>query len=103
MGYSIHKQSKMVTVDPRGTIFRPLPSEKISSYDTWVPYLLSILNKNYKVEVCFDNEDYQIIIKPSTKYECTTFETLFGFKPHCSDFTVNKIISFPDDPTKIYQ
>ena len=49
--------------------------------------------KIYKIYMAFEFDIDLTIIRPSQKYEDKSFEDLFGFKSHCSDYDETKIIS----------
>ena len=50
-------------------------------------------SKIYKIYMTFDFDIDLTIIRPREKYEDKSFEDLFGFKFHCSDYDETKIIS----------
>lgn len=48
----------------------------------------------YIIMVNFGGPDKTpILIKPTVKYENYEFEQIFGFKPHCSNWNPNKMVS----------
>ena len=50
-------------------------------------------SKKYKIYMTFEFDIDLTIIRPRGKYEDKSFEDLFGFKFHCSDYDETKIIS----------